>query len=100
MWVFFGISQISHLCNPGDPLPNPSMRKYIQDRIREGAVKHGIPVHTKVLPSRTKLDVSERTMMKLLLWWIREWMHIPALSSQIHLLVDVFGSNFHGRECG
>ena len=30
------------------------------------AVKHGILVHTKVLPSRTKLDLSERTMKKLL----------------------------------
>ena len=81
MWFFFGIPQKSHLCNPKDQLPNPSMRKYIQDRIREPAVKHGILVHTKVLPSRTKLDVSERTMKKLLLRWIGEWMHIPALSS-------------------
>ena len=83
MWAFFGIPQKSHLCNPGDQLPNPSMRKYIQDRIRERAVKHGILVHTKVLPSRNKLDVSERTMKKLLLRWIGEWMHIPTLSSQI-----------------
>ena len=59
------------------------MMKYIQDRIRERAVKHGILVHTKVLPSRTKLDVSERTMKKLLLRWIGEWLHIRALSSQI-----------------
>ena len=59
------------------------MRKYIQDRIPERAVKQGILVHTKVLPSRTKLDVSERTMKKLLLRWIGEWMHIPALSSHI-----------------
>ena len=83
MWVFFGIPQESHLSNPGDQLPNPSMRKYIMSRIRERAVKHGILVHTKVLPSRTKLDVCERTMKKLLLRWIGEWMHIPALSSQI-----------------
>ena len=46
-------------------------------------MKHGILVHTKVLPGRTKLDVSERTMKKLLLRWIGEWMHISALSSQI-----------------
>ena len=83
MWVFFGIPQKSHLCNPGDQLPNPSIRKYIQDRIRERAVKHEMLSHTKVLPSRTKLDVSERTMKKLLLRWIGEWMHIPALSFQI-----------------
>ena len=59
------------------------MSKYIQDRIRERAVKHRGLLHTKVLPSRTKLDVSEKTMKKLLLRWIGEWMHIPALSSQI-----------------
>ena len=59
------------------------MRKYIQIRIRERAVKHGILEHNKVLPSRTRLDMSERTMRKLLLRWIGEWMHIPALSSQI-----------------
>ena len=76
-------SSKSHLCNPGDQLPNPSMRKYIQDRIRERAVKHGILVHTKVVPSRTKLDESERTMKKLLLRWIGEWMHIAASGSQI-----------------
>ena len=35
-------------------------------------MKHGIQVHTKVLPSRTKLDVSEGTMKKLLLRWIGE----------------------------
>ena len=64
MWVFFGIPQKSHLCNPGDQLPNPSMRKYIQDRIRDRAVKHGILVHNKVLPRRTKLDVSEKTVKK------------------------------------
>ena len=29
MWIFFGIPQKSHLCNPGDQLPNTSMRKYI-----------------------------------------------------------------------
>ena len=46
-------------------------------------MKHGIVVHNKVLPSRTKLDMSERTMKKLLLRLIGEWMHIPALSSQI-----------------
>ena len=83
MWAFYGIPQKSHLCNTGDQLPNPSMRKYIQDRIRERAVKHGILMHTKVLPSWTKLDVSERNMKKLLLRWIGEWMHIPTLSSQI-----------------
>ena len=59
------------------------MRKFIHDRIRERAVKHGIPVHTKLLPSRTTLDVSERTMKKFLLCWIGEWMHIAALSYQI-----------------
>ena len=83
MWVFFGIPQKSHLCNPGDQLPNPSMRKYIHGRIWEQAVKHGILVHNKVLPTRSTLDMSERTMKKLLLRWIGEWMHIPALSSQI-----------------
>ena len=83
LWVFFAIPQKSHLCNPGDQLPNPSTRKYIQNRIRERAVKHGILVHTKVLPSRTKLDVTERTMKKLLMHWIGGWMHIPVLSSQI-----------------
>ena len=41
-------------------------------------------MHTKVLPSRTRLDVSERTMKKLLLRRIGEWMHIPALTSQIN----------------
>ena len=55
----------------------------MRDRIRERAVKHGILVNTKVLPSRTKLDVSERTVKKVLLHWIDEWMHIPVLSSQI-----------------
>ena len=59
------------------------MRKYIQDRIRERAVKHGILVHPKVLPSWTKLDVGERTIKMMLLRWIGEWMHIPVLSSQI-----------------
>ena len=59
------------------------MRKYILEGIRERAMKHGILVHNKVLPSRTKLDMSERTMKKLVLRWISEWMHIPALSSQI-----------------
>ena len=46
-------------------------------------MKHGILLHTKVLPSRTKLDVSETTMKKLLLRWIGEWMHISALSPHI-----------------
>ena len=86
MWGFFGIAQKSHLCNPGDQLPNPSMRKYTKARIRERTVKQGILVHTKPLPSRTKLDMSERTMKKLLLRWIGEWMHIPALSSRSLLL--------------
>ena len=99
MWVFFGIPQKSHLCNPGDQLPNSSMRKYIQDRIRERAVKHGILVHTKVLPSRTKLDVSERTMKKLLLRGIGEWMHIPAFPDHC-FLEDVSRSDSHCRECG
>ena len=83
MRVFFAVPQKSQLWNPGDQLPKPSMRKYIQDRIPERVLKHGILVHTKVLPSRTKVDVSERTTKKLLLRWIGEWMHIPALSSQI-----------------
>ena len=83
MWLFLGIPRKSHLCNPGDQLPNPNMRKYIQDRIRERAVKHGILVHTKVLRSRTKLDVSERTMKKWLLRWIGEWTYLPAFSSQM-----------------
>ena len=48
MWVFFGIPQKSHLCNPGGQLPNPSMRKYINDRMRERAVMHGILVQPKV----------------------------------------------------
>ena len=46
-------------------------------------MKHGILVHTQVLPSRTKLDWGERTMKKLLLHWIGDWMHIPALNSHI-----------------
>ena len=51
MWAFFGIPQKSHLCNPGDQLPNPSMRRYIPDRIPGRAMKHGILVH-KVLTKR------------------------------------------------
>ena len=83
MWVFFGIPQKSRLCNRGDQLPNPSMRKYMQDGIRERAVKHGILLHKKVLPSQTKLDMGETTIKKLLLRWVGELMHILALSSQI-----------------
>ena len=40
-------------------------------------------MHNNLLLSRTKLDMSERTMKKLLLRPIGEWMHLPALSSQI-----------------
>ena len=46
-------------------------------------MKHTILVHNKVPPSRTKLDMGERTKKKLLQRWMGEWMHKPAFSSQI-----------------
>ena len=41
--------------------------------LRYRMAKHGMRIHSKPIPSRTPLDMFEKTMKSLLLQWVSEW---------------------------
>lgn len=101
LYLYFGIPNLSHLCNPGDQIVNLSLRKYVrqQTKLRTAHWVLDVCLSSTVpplpffcaqklrnrRPTDARLPMGEPTMKPLLTTWVSQWLSRAALPREIEL---------------